>query len=255
MRRPRVILVGAGPGRADLVTVRGREWIEKADVIFYDRLLDPAMLRWAKSSCRKVFVGKERGRHAVEQDKVIRSMIEEATVGRCVVRLKGGDPLIFGRGGEEALALAEAGVPFEIVPGVTAALGVAAYAGVPLTHRGISSSVLLLTGQGASGRPHEPTIAVYMPAENLAGVVAGIIESGRAGRTPALAVQWGTWEKQRSVLSTLKGIVDAVRESGLGSPMLLIVGEVARFHERLDWYEGKPHPGWVPFLLRMAGAR
>jgi len=250
-----VILVGAGPGRADLVTVRGREWIEKADVIFYDRLLDPAMLRWAKSSCRKVFVGKERGRHAVEQDKVIRSMIEEATRGRCVVRLKGGDPFVFGRGGEEALALAEAGVPFEIVPGVTAALGVAAYAGVPLTHRGISSSVLVLTGQGASGRPHDPTLVVYMPAKNLAGVVAGVIESGRAGETPILAVQWGTWDRQRSVVSTLDGIVEAVRNAQIGSPMLLIVGDVVRFHERLKWFEEKSGAGRTPALMHPAGAR
>ena len=245
MPKPRVILVGAGPGRADLVTVRGREWIDKADVIYYDRLLDPAMLRWAKRSCRKIFVGKERGRHAVPQDQVIRRMIADAREGHCVVRLKGGDPFVFGRGGEEALALVEAEVPFEVVPGVTAALGAAAYAGVPLTHRDISSSVVFMTGQGASGKPDTPTVVVYMPAENLAQVVAGIIESGRSGDTPALAVQWATWKEQKSVLSTLEEIAVAVREAKFGSPMLLVVGEVARFHERLNWYERKTVPGRV----------
>jgi uroporphyrin-III C-methyltransferase len=234
-----VVLVGAGPGRPDLVTVRGKEWIQRADVIYYDRLVDPAILRWAKRSCVCVYVGRERGRAAVGHEEVVVRMIDEARRGRRVVRLKGGDPLLFGRGGEEALALAEAGIPFEIVPGVTAALGAAAYTGVPLTHRGLASSVLILTGHGAGEPPPEPTVVVYMAAGSLARVVADLRRAGRAGATPALAVEWATWPVQRTVVSTLGDIAAAVRRAGLGPPLLLVVGEVVRLHARLGWYRGR----------------
>lgn len=236
MPDPRVILVGAGPGRRDLITVRGQMWIHRADIIFYDRLVDPAVLCWAQPSCVKVDVGKERGCRRADPQEVVRWMIAEARKGRCVVRLKGGDPYVFGRGGEEALALARSGIPFEVVPGVTAALGVAAYAGVPLTHRGVASSVVILTGQRAPDPPGDPTVVVYMAFETLGTVVASLRAAGRAGSTPALAVQWGTWPCQRSVASTLDGIVDAVRGAGLGPPLLLLVGEVVRFHRELAWY-------------------
>lgn len=261
--RVRVVLVGAGPGRLDLITVRGREWIGRADVILYDRLIDPRLLATAKAGCRTVFVGKECGRHAFEEEEIIRMMVDEARVGRLVVRLKGGDPGVFGRGGEEAEALAREGIPFEVVPGVTAGIGVAAYAGVPLTHRDRASSVQFSTGRPA-GKAAGMTRVLYMAGKNLAAATAELLESGLPPETPALAVEAGTWDRQRSLETTLGRLAQDVT---FDSPLLVIVGEVVRDRERTNWFERRPlhgkrilvprsrdHEGKLAMLLSEAGA-
>lgn len=234
--RVRAVLVGAGPGRPDLITVRGREWIGRADVILYDRLIDPRLLDHARAECRKVFVGKECGRHSFEEEDIIRMMLEEIRQGNLVVRLKGGDPGIFGRGGEEAQALAREGIPFEIVPGVTAAVGVSAYTGVPLTHRDYASSVRFSIGRSA-GKASGETRVLYMAGKNIAAATADLLASGLSPETPALAVEAGTWAKQRTRVTTLGRLPQDVT---LDSPLLIIVGDVVRCHEQMNWLERRP---------------
>lgn len=261
--RVRAVLVGAGPGRPDLITVRGREWIGRADVILYDRLIDPRLLAYSKAECRTVFVGKECGRHAFEEDEIIRMMVEEARAGHLVVRLKGGDPGVFGRGGEEAEALAREGIPFEIVPGVTAGVGAAAYAGVPLTHRDRASAVQFSTGRPA-GKAAGMTRVLYMAGKNLAAATADLLAAGLPPETPALAIEAGTWDRQRSLETTLGRLPNDVT---FDSPLLIIVGDVVRERERTNWFERRPlhgrrilvprsrdHEGKLAALLSEAGA-
>jgi len=261
--RVRAVLVGAGPGRPDLITVRGREWIGRADVILYDRLIDPRLLAHAKADCRTLFVGKECGRHAFEEDEIIRRMVAEARAGHLVVRLKGGDPGVFGRGGEEAEALAREGIPFEIVPGVTAGVGAAAYAGVPLTHRDRASSVQFSTGRPA-GKAAGMTRVLYMAGKNLAAATGDLLASGVPPETPALAVEAGTWDSQRSLETTLGRLA---LEVTLDSPLLIILGDVVRERGRTNWFERRPlhgkrilvprsrdHEGKLAALLSEAGA-
>jgi uroporphyrinogen III methyltransferase/synthase len=243
----RVYLVGAGPGDAGLLTARALELISQADVILYDRLIGEGALDGARADAELLFVGKEGGGRSVAQDQTEALMIARAREGKQVVRLKGGDPFVFGRGGEEALALREAGVRYEIVPGVTAGVGALAYAGIPVTHRGLASAVAFVTAHaapGAEGRLDWPalarfpgTLVFYMPVRALDEITATLIGAGRASHEPAAVVEAGTLPRQRVLTGTLETIGERSRAAGISSPAIIVVGAVAALAERLAWLE------------------
>jgi len=250
-RRGIVYLLGAGPGDEDLITLRGRKLIETCDVLVFDYLACPTMRKWTKPGCEQIDVGKRPGRHAVEQERIQDILVEHAQQGKSVVRLKGGDPLLFGRGGEEAVRLREAGVPFEIVPGVTAALACAAYAGVPLTHRELSSSVCFLTGHEDVKKERMrvdfrkfaqtgDTLCIYMGMGHLAEIVSELLAGGLPGDTPAAIVQWATLPRQRSAYGELAQLPQLAEEAKLGAPAVVIVGTVAKMHPEVSWFEQRP---------------
>ena len=239
-----VALVGAGPGDPGLITVRGLELLRGAEVVVYDRLVHPKLLDEAPPDARRVFAGKACGVHALSQDVINTLLISEARRGRRVVRLKGGDPFIFGRGAEEALALAAAGIPFEVVPGVTSAVAVPAAAGIPLTHRGVASSVAVVTGHSDGGGGSPPvewgrlagavdTIVVLMGLANLRLIARELIAHGRDPRTPAALVERGTTEAQRTVTTTLDRLADDAAAAGLESPVVAIIGDVVSLRDQL----------------------
>jgi uroporphyrinogen III methyltransferase/synthase len=242
---PSVVLVGAGPGDPGLVTVRGLEYIRRADVILYDNLAAPALLSQARPDCEKIYVGKKRTEHSLTQEQINALLIGHARAGRRVVRLKGGDPYLFGRGGEEAEALAAAGVPFEVVPGVSAAMGAAAFAGIPLTHREHTSAVTFVTGHevekidwtrvGAS-----ETIVVFMGLVSFGEIARRLIGGGRPASTPAAAIRWATRPDQRVVCGTLGDLAEKIARANLKPPTLMIVGDVVRLREKLNWFERLP---------------
>lgn len=249
-----VYLVGAGPGDPGLVTVRARALLERADVIVYDYLANARLLEWTRDDAEKVYVGKSAGRHSIPQDEIEAILVERATKGLEVVRLKGGDPFVFGRGGEEIEQLEADGIDFEIVPGVTAALASAAYTGIPLSHRDHSSAITFLTGHenpekhclsidfsryaGLAG-----TLCIYMGIAQLPRIVRELRSGGMPGETPAGIVQWATLNRQRSVFSTLDRIVEAQEASGIGAPAVVFVGEVAGRRANAAWFEGRPLSG------------
>jgi uroporphyrinogen III methyltransferase/synthase len=240
-----VVLVGAGPGDPGLVTVRGLECLRRADVILYDNLAAPALLAHARPDAEIIYVGKKRAEHALTQDEINALLVEHARAGRRVVRLKGGDPFLFGRGGEEAEALAGAGLPFEVVPGVSSAMGAAACAGIPLTHRDHTSAVTFVTGHevdkidwartGAS-----ETIVVFMGLVTFPEIARRLIAAGRSPETPAAAVRWATRRDQRTIQGTLADLAGKIAETCLKPPTIIIVGEVVRLAEKLDWFERLP---------------
>ncbi len=244
-----VSLVGAGPGDLGLVTFRARELIAAADVLVYDYLVHPDLVEWCPSSCEVVYVGKKAGFHSVPQEEIEALLVDRAKAGKRVVRLKGGDPYVFGRGGEEARALAGNGIPFEVVPGVTAALAAGSYAGIPLTQRNTSSSLVLVTGHEdptkhelqvdwpALGALKNTTLAIYMGMSRLRDILAGLQEGGMAPDTPAAVVQWASLGRQRSVSATVATLGEAVAEAGLKAPSIVFVGEVVRHQESVDWFE------------------
>jgi uroporphyrin-III C-methyltransferase/precorrin-2 dehydrogenase/sirohydrochlorin ferrochelatase len=236
----RVTLDGAGPGDPELLTLRAARALREADVIVYDRLIDPAVLDYARRDARRIFVGKSKGEHTLPQAKINALLVAEAHAGRHVVRLKGGDPFVFGRGGEEVDALVSAGVRVEIVPGITAAIGCAAYAGFPLTHRDHASSVVFVSGHSKDGiadldwcalaSPRQ-TIVVYMGV-SAAGEIAGrLIEAGLAAATPVAVVENGTRWDQRVIKGELGEAADLIRRHGVTGPALLVIGEVTRTAE------------------------
>ena len=247
-----VYLVGAGPGDPGLLTVKGRDILTAAEVLLYDDLVDPRVLTLAPAAAIKIDVGKARrggqtGRHATPQDTITALLVDYGRGGACVVRLKGGDPFVFGRGGEEALALAAAGVPFEIVPGVSAAVAVPAYAGIPVTHRGLSSSVAIATGHEApdkaSGearvdwsRLGGDTLVILMGIARLPHIAAELIDSGRSPDTPAAIVEQGTTPRQRVITGTLRDLPARAAAAGVRSPAVIVVGEVTRLAKRLAWF-------------------
>ncbi len=246
----KVYLVGAGPGDPGLITVRGRECIARADVIIYDALANKQLLDEARPDAERIFVGKERDRHTLIQEEINRLLVEWAQKAGHVVRLKGGDPFVFGRGGEEALLLAEHGIPFEVVPGVTAGIAVPAYAGIPVTHRGMAASVTLLTGHGredAGARAlaldeiaRTGTLVFYMGVKNLPNVVEELRRVGRPDSTPVAVIEWGTYGRQRTVLATLESIVARCAAADVQPPAVVVVGEVAQLHEAIPWFERRP---------------
>ncbi len=233
-----VFLVGAGPGDPDLITVKAQRIIRAATVVVYDRLVSDAILDLVPAGAARINVGKQPRHHPVPQDEINQILVRLARSGRSVVRLKGGDPLMFGRGGEEALALAAADIPFEIVPGITSAQGTAACLNLPLTHRGLASGVRYLTGHCRADAPldfdwpglsdPETTLVVYMGLANIPQIAAELIAHGRAPDTPAMAVSNATRADQTHLISTLDRIAADVREAALGSPVMFVIGEVVR---------------------------
>lgn len=238
-----VFLVGAGPGDPDLLTVRAEGLISKADVVVYDRLVSREILDLIPAAAERINVGKQPNSHPVPQDEINELLVTLAREGRCVVRLKGGDPYMFGRGSEEALYLRHHGIPFEVVPGVTAATGCGAAVGVPLTHRGLATSVRHITGHCREGvdlnldwqglADHETTLVIYMGAASMAQIAVRLITHGRASGTPAMAVSHGTTPRQRQVISTLGEVSNAAANAGLPSPVLFIIGEVVDLAHQL----------------------
>jgi uroporphyrin-III C-methyltransferase len=239
----RVFLVGAGPGDPDLITVRGADALRAADAVIYDRLVSPALLDLAHEDAQRIYVGKEPGRSAVPQETISAMLVAEAQAGLVVVRLKGGDPFVFGRGGEEALACAAAGVPFQIVPGVSSAVAAPAYAGIPVTHRGLAQSFAVLTGSTAHGDEVDlarvatatDTLVVLMAAGKLAETCRELIAAGRPADDPAAIVQWASTPEQRSVIGTLSTLPELAVVARMGPPATLIVGAVAVLGHELAW--------------------
>ena len=246
-----VALVGAGPGDPELLTIKGRRYLEMTDVVVYDRLVDRRLLGHAPKEAELVDVGKRPGEPRDRQSDINALLVERARSGKRVVRLKGGDPFIFGRGGEEVAALAEANVPFEMVPGITSAIGAPAYAGIPLTHRGVASSLTIVTGsespdkEGASVEwdrlaKSEGTLSLLMSWENLPAITQALIDGGRAEDTPVAVVQWGTWPHQRTVVGPLAGIAERARREGLSNPVVVVVGEVVNLRVASRWFDNRP---------------
>jgi len=239
----KVILVGAGPGDPDLMTVKGRRSLEKADVVVYDRLVSQEVLQFASDTAEKIFVGKKGGYYEFPQGAINLLLAEKARQGKQVVRLKGGDSFVFGRGGEEALFLSEAGIPFEVIPGVSSAFSVPAAAGIPVTHRELSSSVAVITGCQSEDAAvpvrwdqlatAADTLVVLMPGRKLKHIVAQLVLHGRSFDTPAALIESGTLESQRRVIATLRNIEAEATRNAIRSPALLVVGQVVSLAEKL----------------------
>lgn len=279
MKPGTVYLVGAGPGDPGLLTVRGLELLQAADVVVYDRLGAPGLLDACRPDAERVFAGKGPQAHTLSQAEINALLVDRARAGRTVVRLKGGDPFVLGRGGEEALALAEAGIPFEVVPGVTSAVAVPAYAGIPLTHRGVARSFLVATGHEApgAGGPSGPsgapaargsaaggldwpalaraadTLVFLMGLGRLAEIAARLVACGRPASTPAAVIHCGTTAEQRTVSGTLADIAARAEAAGLKNPAIAVVGEVVRLRERLAWFETRPLFGRRILVTRARG--
>ncbi|HTU16268.1 MAG TPA: uroporphyrinogen-III C-methyltransferase [Solirubrobacterales bacterium] len=253
-RKSRVYLVGAGPGDPGLMTARALELIALADVIYYDRLIPPTALDGARDSAELVYVGKQPGVPSVPQEEIVERLIESGREGLNVVRLKGGDPYLFGRGAEEAEGLRAAGLDFEVVPGVTAGIAATAYAGIPVTHREDASAVAFVTGHEDPAKPETAldwpalaafpgTLVFYMGVKRLAANAAALIAAGRPGDQPAAAIQQGTTPSQRVVTATLGTIADAVAEAEIKAPALIVIGDVVKHRESLKWFENRPLHG------------
>jgi uroporphyrinogen III methyltransferase / synthase len=240
-----VYLIGAGPGDPDLITWKGRNILIRADAVLYDHLASEALVELTPPHCERIYVGKKKSVHAYPQEEICAMMIERARRGLTVVRLKGGDPFIFGRGGEEVEALAAAGVAFEVVPGVTSPLGIAAYSGVPLTHRDHTSVVTFVTGHNVEGIDwskvgQSETLVIFMGLYAIREITREIIAHGRSPTTPAMAVRWGTRPDQQTVAGTLADLADLVDAVQLKPPATVIIGEVVALREKLNWFERLP---------------
>ncbi len=248
-----VYLVGGGPGDPGLLTLRGLDCLHKADVVVYDRLANDLLLNYAPQA-QLIDVGKEPNHHPIPQEQINLLLIEQAHQGRIVVRLKGGDPFVFGRGGEEAQALAESGIRFEIVPGVTSAIAVPAYAGIPVTQRGVATSVTFVTGHCASRESlninwralaeSDGTLVFLMGIQHLPQIVASLMDAGLAPKTPVALIEQGTLPGQKVAAGTLNNITDKASE--IRPPAIIVIGEVVKLHSTLDWFkpeaEYSPHP-------------
>jgi uroporphyrinogen III methyltransferase/synthase len=246
----KVFLVGAGPGDEGLITVKGLNAIKEADVILYDRLANHKLLEYSKDSAELFYVGKSAKNHYRTQEEINQLLIKQAQGGKVVTRLKGGDPFIFGRGGEEAQELLKAGVEFEIVPGITSPISVPAYAGIPLTHRDFNSSIALVTGHEDPTKEETNvdwnklattvgTIVILMGVGNLPKIVPQLLEGGRDPKTPVALIRWGTRPKQETLVGTLENIVDKVRAANFKAPAIIVVGKVVKLREELNWFEKK----------------
>ena len=251
MKEAKVYLIGAGPGDIKLITQKAIEAIEEADVVVYDRLANPRLLSYAKEETEIIYVGKKSSNHTLPQDQINALLIEKAKEGKIIARLKGGDPFVFGRGGEEAEELLDEGIAFEIVPGITSAIAVPAYAGIPVTHRTATSSFKVITGHEDPTKDDsqidwdilgkdKSTLIFLMGVSNLSKITSKLIEKGKAPDTPIALVQWGTRAEQRTVTGTLADIVEIVKREGITSPAVIVVGQVVKLREKLNWFEKKP---------------
>ncbi len=241
----KVYLVGAGPGDPGLMTLKGKGLLECADVVIYDALVSPTILAMINPQAEQINAGKRMGRHSLLQEETTQLLIDKAQDNAIVVRLKGGDPFIFGRGGEEMAELVKAGIPVEVVPGITSGIAAAAYAGIPLTHRLYSSSVIFVTGHEAAGK-YKPivnwhaiahsseTIVIYMGIHNLPYIVEQLSAAGLSLETPIALVRWGTRPEQEELIGTLKTIVEQVEQTGFGAPAIAVIGQVVNMHSILS---------------------
>lgn len=243
----KVFLVGAGPGDVDLITVKGLKCIQQADVIVYDRLINEELLKEAKPHAEFIYCGKLPKHHTLQQETINHVLVSHAKKGKVVTRLKGGDPFIFGRGGEEAATLAKHHIPFEIVPGITSGVAAPAYAGIPLTHREYSGSVAFITGHQKAGEVEAEkwkalangidTLAIYMGVSQLPNIVEALTKYGKDPETPVALIQWGTTENQRTVVGQLKSIVKKAQETHIENPTMIVIGKVVELREDIHWFE------------------
>jgi uroporphyrinogen III methyltransferase/synthase len=249
--KPKVFLVGAGPGDPGLITVKGMQCVQTADVIIYDYLAHPSLLKYAPKSAELIYVGKKGGDHTLSQDQINDLIVAKAKPGKTVTRLKGGDPYIFGRGGEEAEVLMQNRISFEIVPGVTSAIAAPAYAGIPLTHRQYTSTVAFVTGHEDPTKDETSidwaalakgigTLVFFMGVKNLPNIIQQLTAHGKAPHTPVALVRWGTTPRQVTVSGTLENIVERVKAAGLKAPAIIVVGEVVELRDTLKWFEDRP---------------
>ena len=249
---PMVYLVGAGPGDPGLITIRGKQLLERADVLIYDYLASRKLLKYVPKDAEFIYAGKRGGsKHTHTQDEINQMLVDRAKAGKKVVRLKGGDPFIFGRGGEEIEELVKAGIPFEVVPGVTSATAAATYAGIPITHRHYTSSVAFVTGHEDPTKEDSNiawdklatgvgTIVVYMGIKNLQSITEKIIKYGRDPQTPVAVVRWASTSEQRTVVGNLANIAEVVRKNDIKPPSLVVIGEVVNLRDTINWYEKRP---------------
>jgi len=252
-----VYLVGAGPGDHRLITLRGLECIQKADVILYDRLANPVLLNHARPDAEMIYVGKLPERHAMKQDEINELLVEKASTGKSVVRLKGGDPFVFGRGGEEAEFLRSRNVDFEVVPGISSAIAAPAYAGIPLTHRDMASSFAVITGHEAQGKDLSgiprtgcDTLVFLMGMGNLPKIVSNLVKQGRDQHEPVALIQWGTTTDQRCLIGDLSNIVERAKQENFSAPAVIVIGAVASLGNKLSWFGGKPLSGKRVMITR-----
>jgi len=254
MKAGKVYLVGAGPGNPALITIKGLECLKKADVIIYDRLLDDRLLDLADSAAERIYVGKTAGEHTKPQDEINQLLVAKAREDKTVVRLKGGDPFVLGRGGEEAAFLAHNSIPLEVVPGVTSAVAVPAYAGIPVTQRGIASSFAVVTGHEDPSKDDSSinweklatgvdTLIFLMGMKNLPEIVSRLIEFGRPLDTPVAVIKEGTKPNQKTIIGSLENIVKKVKKQRLSPPAVIVIGEVIKLRDKLRWFDNRPLSG------------
>ena len=260
MEKGTIYFVGGGPGDAGLISVKGREAIEKADVIVYDRLLNPKLLEYSRPDCELLYCGKTPYIHALKQEEINELLITRAALGKCVVRLKGGDPAIFGRVGEEAECARNNDIPFEIIPGITSGIAAPMYAGVPVTHRDVSGSFAMVTAHGQAKDLIDwdaltkgvSTIAFYMGVANLPYICEGLAAAGMSIDTPVLVIQWGTYGRQKTASGTLADIVGKAEQASIQNPAVTLVGHTINMREKLQWFDQKPLSG-QRFLVARTG--
>ncbi|MFN2746668.1 uroporphyrinogen-III C-methyltransferase [Bacillus sp. z60-18] len=248
MGNGKVFFVGAGPGDSGLITLKGKALIESADVILYDRLVNPRLLEHAKATCEFIYCGKLPNRHYMKQSEINALLIEKSLQGLNIVRLKGGDPSVFGRVGEEAAAITEHGIPYEMVPGITSGIAAPLYAGLPVTHRDFASSFAVVTAHDKSGKPDMDweglvrgvqTLVFYMGIKNLGYICEQLIKNGKSPFVPVMVVQWGTWGRQRSVKGTLGDIREKIAAHHIQNPAIIVIGDIISFRQH-SWFEEKP---------------
>ncbi|BCB95969.1 uroporphyrinogen III methyltransferase [Dissulfurispira thermophila] len=251
MKKGKVYLIGAGPGDIGLLTIKGLRCLQKAEVVVYDFHLNAQMLNYISHEAEFIYAGKRGGHHAMTQDEINQALIEKAKEGKIVCRLKGGDPFVFGRGGEEAEVLVNEGIEFEIIPGVSSSIAAPAYAGIPLTHRKYSSSFAVITGNEDITKPESSidwtkfansfdTLVFLMGVKNISAITSRLIDHGKSPDTPTAVVRWGTRPDQKTVVSNLKDIAGLVKEENIKPPAVMVVGNVVKLRDKLKWYENKP---------------
>ncbi|HZG71945.1 MAG TPA: uroporphyrinogen-III C-methyltransferase, partial [Chondromyces sp.] len=261
MKKGKVMLVGAGPGDEQLITVKGMNALRQAEVVIYDRLANPSLLKHAPQECEFIYCGKLPKRHILRQEKINLLLVEKALEGKQVVRLKGGDPSIFGRVGEEAAFLKEYNIPFEIIPGISSGIAAPIYAGIPVTHReyGTSFAVVTAHDQSKEGKPSVDwkglangvdTIAFYMGVANLPFICENLLANGKAPDTPVILIQWGTFSRQKMLEGTLETIAEKAQKEKFSNPAITLVGDIIALRERVSWFEHKPLFGRQIMLAR-----